>query len=133
MDYDYRFSQLTQEAANLASRAGNLEIEYNAACDFTSYFLNICEQHDIQKVCIGVGHKSVPSSINWPFSQSRSIFAMGNNKDGWPKIWGAVQSAGISGGAGNSDQHQADTSNLVDGVYHLKDGKWLKVSRPDEP
>jgi hypothetical protein len=127
MDYKYRFEELKEQADALALDATAMLDKYNAACEFTSKFLATCSKHYIREVCIGVSNKIVPSSVAWPFNTSNSIFAMGNSENGWPKIWEIVEKMGIGGGCGNSDQHQSDNSNLVDGAYQHKDGKWIKI------
>lgn len=127
MDYGYRFTELNDRANSLAAETQIALSEYKKACKFTSVFLGECESAGIKAVTIGVSHKCVPSSVGWPFSSKGSVFAMGKSENGWPAIWGVVERLGISGSCGNSDQHAADTSNLVDGAYELKSGKWIKL------
>jgi hypothetical protein len=98
------------------------------AADFTVNFLEICKRHRIDKVAIAVAHESIPRSTEFPFGYTGSIFTQdARTKDGWPSIWRVVEEAGISGGCGNTDQHSANTAKLIDGCYHLKNGKWNKV------
>lgn len=99
---------------------------------FTAKFLNECGKVGITKVAIRKEDRDIPSSKNWPFYHGGSVFAFGKRKDeGFPPIWGVVERMGISSGCGNDDQHQIvedpDTI-LIDGVYHLQSGKWIRVS-----
>lgn len=103
---------------------------------FTLEFLQKMGAVGYTKVSVGKKHRSVPSSDSWPFNHGDSVFGFvpkyneatsKTSNRGWPPIWGVVEQMGISKGAGNSHQHQADTTNLIDGVYHLKKGQWVRI------
>lgn len=132
MDFEYKIQSLERNIKENEANILSLKDQFNKAKTFTSKFLDTCSEYGITKVSISKSDKSIPSSMNYPFSASGSVFAFQpkkvNSNSGWPPIWGVVKKLGISGGCGNSDQHQADTSNLIDGVYHLKSGKWQRVS-----
>lgn len=97
--------------------------------EFTARFLKICEKHDIKVVAINTISKRIPRSVSYPFGAYGSVFACGDSKGGRPKIWDAVDEAGVGGGAGNTDQHQlSDKARvlLIDGVYSFKGGAWKR-------
>ncbi len=139
MDFAREIQRLQSEAKILTDAMATLKTHYEKAKDFTAKFLADCGQAGITAVAIGKAHESVPSSKEFPFGSQNSVFAFqANNKEareragGWPPIWGVVERAGIGGGCGNTDQHQADLSNLVNGVYQLKSGKWKKIDEESE-
>jgi hypothetical protein len=132
MNFDCRISSLEEKQKSLDSSIKEVRSSYESAKVFTEKFLGECKRAGITKVSIGMKHKSVPSTLDWPFGHSSSVFAFQPKKaemsnGGWPPIWGVVARLGIGGGCGNGDQHQADTSNLIDGVYNLRAGNWLKL------
>lgn len=104
-----------------------LQAELKDAKKQTTAFLKKCAEYDITKVYIGVS----PEEREWPFGGCGSVFTVGNAKapsGDWPAIWGVVEELGISGGAGNTDQHQVRNENLIEGVYEVKNGNWRRVS-----
>lgn len=130
MRFDYKFDEIKQEIKNLEEKADKLAIAYAEAEDFTNKFLSRCSAHKIKLVSIGVETDLIEASSTYPWGCSGSVFAEGRTKDGWPAIWSVVSELGISGGAGNSDQHQINRdaqSRLIDGVYEFKDKKWHKI------
>ena len=96
---------------------------------FTAQFLNSCKEYGIKAVCIGVSHSIVPTSENFTFGTYGSVFA----EERWPKdggcpaIWRVCETMKIASGCGNTSQHQADLSNLLEGAYEYKSGKWQKI------
>lgn len=107
----------------------NFARAYSEAREFTSKFLDCCERYNISLVSIGVRTDKIKNCANHPFSCDGSVFAEGKY-NGWPAIWYVVGEMGISGGAGNTDQHQISRkakTDLIDGVYSLKNGVWEKV------
>ena len=102
---------------------------YEEARNFTKKFLDCCEKHGIDLVSIGVRTDKIQNCGTFPFGCDGSVFAEG--RDGkWPAIWSVVEEMKISGGAGNSNQHQISYKarmELVDGVYKLKNGVWEKI------
>lgn len=95
----------------------------------TERLLKKCEVAGITKVAIGVRHKSIGRSMAWLFfSVNDCVFTNKPSRvHDWPPIWGILEELGIGFGAGNGDQHQADTDKLVKGVYHLKNHVWEKI------
>lgn len=106
-----------------------LRLKFDNQKKITSEFLEECGCVGITKVAIRKVHKSVPSSIGFPFGAGNSVFAFQPKsvKSDWPPIWGVVNKMNIGGACGNSDQHQLGGDDLIDGVYHLKKGRWIKV------
>jgi hypothetical protein len=121
MKFENRIAELERETKAIKN-------ELKEARVFTGKFLSICSKYKITRVAIGVSHESVKSSINFCFGGSGSIFSDEvRDNDDFPAIWKAVEEAGISGGCGNSYQHQADVSKLVEGTYNFYKNKWQKI------
>lgn len=102
----------------------------------TKKFLNACDEVGLKRVVIGVAHPLVPESQTFVFGPQYSVFGLKrkgsqtHDFDGWPAIWAAVSRAGISGGAGNSNQHQIEPkfmAELEKGAYQRINGEWRKV------
>ena len=128
MNWGFRFDDLQKEIRTLSERMNELAEAYAEAEDFTLRFLTQCSKHHIKLVSIGKRTNLIESAETYPFDCRGSVFADGKSKDGWPVIWSVVEELGISGGAGNSGQHQIKSSaKLIDGVYEFKDKKWRKV------
>ena len=130
MDWSYKFENLQNEIKGLSERADRLAQAYAEAEDFTRKFLAQCSKHKIKLVSIGVRTDLIEASKTYPWACSGSVFAEERTQDGWPCIWSVVSELDISGGAGNSDQHQINRdaqSRLIDGVYEFKDKKWHKI------
>lgn len=128
MDWGYKFNSLQEEIKTLQNKANALAESYAKAVEFTTCFLEQCENNNISMVSIGKMTKKVDGSIHFPFDPSGSVFADGIGEDGVPLIWRVVEKMGIAGGAGNDGQHQINcTAKLVDGVYELSGGKWRKI------
>jgi len=122
-----RINILERESISITNSIKELKAQYTTCRDFTSVFLKICRKYKINKVAIGTKHDSIESSKGFPFGCSDNIFSDNVKHAGSPAIWRAVEDAGIANGCGNHMQHQANCSNLVDGVYHFKAGKWVKL------
>ena len=131
MDFEQKLKHVEQRSNQIAQESTELREKYESATKFTAEFLASCEAKGITKVAIGKSHKSVPSSIRHPFGASGSVFSFQPKEaasfNGWPPIWAVVSEMGVSAGCGNTDQHQADLSGLIDGVYHRKNGHWHRV------
>lgn len=95
----------------------------------TRRFLEEVKRLGGKRVAIGVRAKGVPRSVDFPFSPHGSVFV-------WPEerkvgggrteqiAWDAVKAAGLTGGAGNSGQHQVN-ERMANGYYLLQeDGTW---------
>lgn len=103
---------------------------YKEAEDFTKDFLKCCKKHKIKLVAINTTTELINSCGTYPFGYEGNVFADERVKDGWPAIWGVVEEMKISGGAGNTGQHQITregSAKLVDGVYEYKNGKWRRL------
>jgi len=124
MNFEWKIKFLEEKIRSNLTELKVLKKRLREAKKFTAKFLNECAKQGIKEVGIG---KIPPSVKDWPFSGNSSVFGIGRDKNGWPAIWGVVHKLGISCGAGNTDQHQADTSNLIDGIYKLKQGKWIRL------
>ena len=128
MDFGYKFDELQKQIKCLEEKANSLAEAYAEAEDFTLRFLKCCSKHNIKTVSIGKRTDLIESAKSWPFGCGGSVFADGRCRDGWPAIWGIVEEMGISGGAGNTGQHQVSRdAKLIDGVYEFKDKKWRKI------
>lgn len=128
MNWEYKFKDLQKEVKELEEKANSLAEAYAEAEDFTLRFLKCCRKHNIKLVSIGTRTELIESSKTYPFDCCGSVFADGRSRDGWPTIWGIVNEMGISGGCGNSGQHQVSCdAKLIDGVYEFKDKKWRKI------
>ena len=127
MEFGCKFDELKKQIECLVAKANSLAEAYAEAEDFTLRFLKCCSKHNIKMVSIGKRTDLIESAKGFPFGCGNSVFADGRDRDGWPTIWGVVEEMGISGGAGNSGQHQVTCdAKLIDGVYELKDKKWRK-------
>lgn len=128
MEFGYKFDELQKQVECLEEKANSLAEAYAEAEDFTLRFLKCCSKHHINLVSIGKRTNIIESAKNFPFGCGNSVFADGRDRDGWPTIWGVVSEMGVSGGAGNTGQHQISCdAKLIDGVYELKDKKWRKI------
>lgn len=128
MNWEYKFKDLQEEVKALEQKANALSEPYAEAEDFTLRFLECCRKHNIKLVSIGTRTELIESSKTYPFGCCGSVFADGRSRDGLPTIWGIVNEMGISGGCGNSGQHQVSCdAKLIDGVYEFKNKKWRKI------
>ena len=128
MEFGYKFDELKKQIECLVAKANSLAEAYAEAEDFTLRFLKCCSKHNIKMVSIGKRTDLIESAKGFPFGCGNSVFADGRDRDGWPIIWGVVEEMGISGGVGNTGQHQVTCdAKLIDGVYEFKDKKWRKI------
>ena len=128
MEFGYKFDELQKQINCLEEKANSLAEAYAEAEDFTFRFLKCCSKHNIKLVSIGKRTDLIESTKSYPFGCGGSVFADGRSSDGLPAIWGIVEEMGISGGVGNSGQHQVTcAAKLIDGVYEFKDKKWRKI------
>jgi hypothetical protein len=134
MNADKELQYLTSELEQLNYEFGSFKKRYEIAHKFTQKFLNECGKAGYTRISIGKKHPSIPQTTTWPFGYNGSVFAWPEDvrEIGWPSIWRIVDRLKINGGCGNSHQHQIDTSKLLDGVYHLKNGNWIKVEAEEE-
>ena len=130
MEFGYKFDELQKQIERLDAKANSIAEAYAEAEDFTLRFLKCCSKHNIKMVSIGKRTDLIESSKSFPFGCGGSVFADGRDRDGLPAIWGVVNEMGISGGAGNTGQHQVSCdTKLIDGVYEFKDKKWRKIEQ----
>ena len=128
MEFGYKFDELKKQIECLEAKANSIAEAYAEAEDFTLRFLKCCSKHHINLVSIGKRTDIIESAKSWPFGCDGSVFADGKGRDGWPTIWGVVKEMDISGGSGNTGQHQISCdAKLIDGVYEFKDKKWRKI------
>ena len=128
MEFGYKSVELQKQIKCLEEKANSLSESYAEAEDFTLRFLKCCSKHHIKLVSIGKRTDIIESTKNYPFGCGGSVFADGRTRYGWPAIWAVVEEMGISGGAGNTGQHQVICdAKLIDGVYEFKDKKWRKI------
>ena len=124
MDFDFKIKMLEEKIASNLTELKLIKKQLADAKKFTSKFLDECVKSGIKKVGIS---KTIPE-VDWPFETGNgSVFGIGRDKTGWPAIWGVAERMGISYGGGNTGQHQANTSRLIDGIFELKKGKWIKI------
>ena len=128
MEFGYKFDELQKQIECLEEKANSLAEAYAEAEDFTLRFLKCCSKHKIKMVSIGKRTDLIESAKGFPLGCGDSVFSDGRDSAGWPTIWGVVNEMGISGGAGNTGQHQISCgAKLIDGVYEFKDKKWRKI------
>lgn len=137
MKYESVFNQInariiTQKEAleKLNSEYKNCVTEFKKASQFTEKFLKECAKKGITRIAIQEYDNDLKSCKNWPFEYDNNVFTNEAKTSEWPAIWGVLKKFGIDGGCGNSMQHNLNEKGqalLVDGVYQLKAGKWLKV------
>lgn len=132
MNFKYKLDGIEEEIKKCVNELKATRAELKECIAFTGKFLAICKELGVKKVAIGVSRPSVKSSTSFGFGPSSSAFADEETRDEYsrPAIWEAVERAGISGGCGNSGQHQINgigLAKLIDGCYHLNKGQWKKV------
>jgi len=127
MDFEASAKSIAYQVERAQSDLKALSVKLRRAAAKTEELLAIASEVGVTAVSIGKKHPLVGNE-NWPFGASGSIFTPREDQhDGWPAAWHIAKKAGVSGGAGNSGQHQADTSNLIDGVYECRGGVWARV------
>lgn len=135
MNFESKIDKAMADAKEALEKVKKLSIEFEDAKNFTSKFLEKCAAKGITKVSIGIKSHKVPVTKSWPFGFSGSVFSFvpeknKNHNESQP-IWRIVESFGIHGGAGNTDQCQLSPEGdkkLIDGVYELRSGQWKKVN-----
>lgn len=101
-------------------------------------FLKLCKKFKYTDVVVGkIKHPNIPDSYWWS-ENSNSSYVIANKKskdgknldnryDGWPAIWKIVEILNISGGAGNSHQHQIKYNSMCNGAYTLINDEWVEL------
>lgn len=116
-----------RELESLERQLATLRARFEAAEDMTAQVLAVAQAHGVDRIGINRCDKTVHETGNWPFAENGNLFAKGR-QNGWPVVWQVAEDAGISAGCGNGDQHQISMSaRLIDGIYELRDGRWLRV------
>lgn len=111
----------------IQEQLNTLKLELKDAEKQTIKFLSKCSEYEIKKVSIGKANN------DWPFNGNGSVFTFNNSRtpnskgESWPAIWGVVKELNISGGCGNTDQHQVSNENLMEGIYEFKNKKWKRI------
>ena len=129
MNYEYKILRLKEDLEKNIKLIQECAEAYSQASEITAKLLAMCAEKGITKVSIGKKNESVPASVTFPFGCDGSVFTYSpkkNRGNGCPPIWSICASLGVSSGAGNTDQHQIKSDKVLDGVYHLRGGKWFK-------
>lgn len=129
MNFEISFNEIEKDLEKISERQKKLSDDFEQAKIFTAKFLSACSRRKIKLVSIGEQTDLIKSSKEWSFGHSYSVFSEENDRKGFPKIWDVVSEMGISGGCGNSNQHQISSeglSRLINGVYEFSNGKWYK-------
>lgn len=126
MNFENKFKDIESRIESLTSGLKDLKDTYEEAKDFTSLYLQCCEKHGISLTSICRKTNLISACKGWPFGFDDNVFA-DERKGTWPAIWAVCEEMNLGGGCGNTGQHQANCSRLIDGVYKLENGKWLKI------
>lgn len=130
MNFTHKIDDLEKRITSLKEEATDIRTDLIEAGKFTDLFLNKCAELNISRVAIGIADQETDGAKGWHGGYGMVFSNEARDLNGWPSIWKAVEVMGISGGAGNSNQHQITNEGivkLVDGVYELKDGKWAMI------
>lgn len=131
MDGKRKLEFAIENVNNAVAELEEARAAVEAAVAKTAEVLAISEQIGVKTVSIG---KVTPLVGNegWSFGASGSIFTPRESRhNGWPSAWHISEAAGIGGGAGNTGQHQIDSSKVIDGVYRCVNGQWERVKKYD--
>lgn len=102
----------------------SLKADYEKSLQFTNAILKKAEEYGIKNLGINKTSKLVQESP-WEGAPS-SLFAKERHENGWPAVWKLAQDF-FPGSCGNSGQYQIPSDALViDGIYSLKNGKWIR-------
>lgn len=122
-EIDMRVSNLRSVIAEAERALEKIE----AAKEKTAEVLSIANEIGVKTVGIGRKHASL-GNTEFPFGGSGSIFTPTQSRhNGWPSAWHIAERAGISGGCGNTGQHQIRQDSCVDGVYRCIKGVWTRI------
>ena len=129
-DFEHRIKELETKLNGMRQQFDNIVMAYADARDFTQNFLKCCSKHHVNVVAIQAKTDLIEESVSFPFGVSGSVFANGNDKEGWPVIWRICGEAGVSGACGNHNQNSLNEigkAKLIDGVYKFENGKWMRL------
>ena len=134
MDYDIMISQAMFDAEealktsnDALSKVRALKSSYKESVKFTNAFLKKCSKNGIKRVAIGKEDETLERCKTWPFGFSSSIFTNKARVNDNVALWETLNECGIPYSCGNGDQAQVGETNLVDGVYAVKNGVWEKL------
>jgi len=123
---------------SLITQAEQIEARIQQAKKNTEAILAACDSVGVTVVGIGAKSDDLKDSRGHPFGADGSIFADGRSKekwiqkggkveerDGYPVAWEIARKSGLSGGCGNTGQHQI-VGEVLNGVYRCVNGVWSK-------
>lgn len=127
MNFDSRIERLEGRKEDLERETAVLGVQLDIARRKTAQLLHVAKDNNVTAVSIGKVHPRVGNE-KWGFSGGGSIFTPPDERvEGRPAAWVIAEAIGISHGCGNAGQHQADLSQLVDGVYECRNGEWYRI------
>lgn len=127
MNFERKAESIAYQIRTSQAELKSLASKLTRAAAKTEALLAIASDVGVTALSIGKKHPLVGNE-GWPFGYAGSVFTSKTDEvNGWPAAWHITQKAGIGGGSGNSGQHQADTSELIDGVYECRDGVWARI------
>lgn len=131
-NFDFQAAHLDSRVTALGTELADFEERLAVARVRTAKLLGIAKDLGVTAVSVGKKHSRVGNE-NFPFGAGGSIFTPPDERvDGRPAAWELAEIMGISNGAGNTGQHQADISELIDGVYEIRKGQWRRVDLEGE-
>jgi len=125
-DFESKTERLVQRTAALREELAQVQRDLVAATGKTAELLDIAAEAGVSAVSIGKIHERVGNE-RWTYGNGAIFTPVDERVGGWPAAWHIAERAGISQGAGNPGQHQADTSGLIDGVYECRGGLWTRI------
>lgn len=137
MNFEYYLERRKRQIDEAKAEVSILEKRFDLLCEKTRNFLAIAESLGVKAVCVGVANEKIKTSVTWSFHPGNSIFCEEEWKEasdeyGRPAAWELARRAGIYAGCGNNNQAQCNLSDLIDGYYELRDGKWLRQTKEEE-
>lgn len=131
-NFDYQADSLQRSAADLGAKIADFEERLAVARVRTASLLGIAKDNGVTAVSIGKKHPRVGNE-DWEFGTAGSIFTPKEERiNDWPAAWHLAEAMGISWGAGNPGQHQANIEELIEGVYEIRKGKWHRIDLEDK-
>ena len=126
-NFDQQGNYLQHQVDELSIKLSDYEERLAVARVKTSTLLRLAKENGVTAISIGKKHPRVGNE-NFPFGGAGSIFTPKDERiDDYPAAWRLAELMGISYGAGNTGQHQADVSELIDGVYEIRKGAWYRI------
>lgn len=131
-NFDSQANLLESRAATLALDISDFEERLAVARVKTARLLQVAKENGVTAVSVGKKHSRVGNE-SWGFGTTGAIFTPPKERiNDWPAAWHLAEAMGISYGCGNPGQHQADISELIDGVYEIRGGQWKRIDLDDE-